>query len=141
MSKLGIWADYGAKIVCNELRRQELISFQDWVYDATHCARSFSSTSYLGYRLWAIPCLRLMRRYPSLAKRLAVVVRWMVADLKYEIGISKQRHFMGRVMRRGVFWPMNRLLGCLARLFWTDVGASPGRPRMQAVGRCNAPPI
>ncbi|MNQ87124.1 hypothetical protein D3C85_1023350 [compost metagenome] len=116
MTKLGIWADFEAKIVCNELRRQNLISFQDWVHDASHCAKTFSPTSYLGYCVWAIPCLRLMRKYPPLAARLAVVVRWMVADLKYEKGISTQRHLLGRIVRRGLFWPGNWLLGCLARL-------------------------
>jgi len=132
MSKLGIWADFEMKIVCNQLRRQELISFQDWVYDATDCARRFTSTSYLGYRIWAIPCLRLMQRHPQLAKKLAVVVRWMVADLKYELGVSKQQHFLGRIVRRGVFWPANRLLGRLALLGRINAGASCGRTRMQA---------
>lgn len=116
MRKLGVWADFEAKIVCNELRRQNLISFQDWVHDASHCAKTFSPTSYLGYCVWAIPCLRLMRKYPPLAARLAVVVRWMIADLKYEKGISTQRHLLGRIVRRGLFWPGNWFLGCLARL-------------------------
>lgn len=135
MSNHAYWVDYERKIVCNELRRQELISFQDWVYDATSCARRFSPTSYLGYRLWAKPCLRLMHRHPPLAKKLAVVVRWMVADLKHELGISKQRHLLGRIVRRGIFWPANWVLGCLARLVWIDSGISAGRTRMQAVGR------
>ncbi len=135
MRKLGVWADYDVKIVCNELRRQELISFRDWVYDATYCARRFSPTSHLGYRIWAIPCLRLMRRHPPLAKKLAVVVRWMVADLKYEIGVSKQPHLLGRIIRRGVFWPANRLLGCLARLVSADVGVLSSRTRLQVLER------
>lgn len=134
MSKLGIWVDFERKIVCNELRRQNLISVQDWVYDATHCAKKFSPTSHLGYRVWAIPCLRLMRKHPPLAKRLAVVVRWMVADLKYELGVSKQQHLLGRIVRRGVFWPGNWLLGCLARLARIEVGASSCRIRKQASG-------
>lgn len=132
MSKLGIWVDYERKIVCNELRRLDLISVQDWVYDATHCAKKFSPTSHLGYRVWAIPCLRLMRKHPPLAKRLAVVVRWMVADLKYELGVSKQPHLLGRIVRRWVFWPGNRLLGCLARVARIQAGASTCRIRKQA---------
>ena len=135
MSKLGVWADYSRKIVCNELRRLDLISMQDWLYDASYCARRFSPTTYLGYRVWAIPCLRLMQRHPALAKKLAVVVRWMVADLKYELGISKQQHLLGRIVRRWVFWPGNRLLGCLANMVRFDVGAFSSRLRMQVVGR------
>lgn len=129
MSKLGIWADFEMKIVCNELRRQNLLSFRDWVYDASHCAKTFSPTSYLGYRVWAIPCLRLMRKYPPLAAGLAVVVRWMVADLKYEIGVSAQPHLPGRIVRRGLFWPGNWLLGSLARVARMQVGAPSCRVR------------
>ncbi|PWF22156.1 hypothetical protein [Corticimicrobacter populi] len=116
MSKLGIWVDFQQKIVCTELRRQDLISFSEWAYDASDCAQRFSETSYLGYRIWAVPCMRLMRKHPSLSRALAVVVRWMVADIKHERGVSSQSHWMGRVVRRGIFWPANRLIGHAASL-------------------------
>ncbi|MCD0502865.1 hypothetical protein [Bordetella petrii] len=111
MSKLGIWVDYDLKIVCNELRRQNLITLEDWVHEASHCAKTFSTVTYQGYCLWAIPCLRLMRRYPLLAKALAHPVRWMAADIKHQNGAGGQRHWLGWCVRRGVFWPGNWLLG------------------------------
>ena len=39
------------------------------------------------------------------------------------------------IVRRGIFWPANLLLGCLARLVWIDTGVCAGRTRMQALGR------
>ncbi|WP_407848883.1 hypothetical protein [Bordetella petrii] len=111
MGKLGVWVDYDQKIVCSELRRQNLISFEDWIIDASHCAQTFSPITYLGYRLWANPCSRLMLRYPSLARSLARVVRWMAADLKYRKGVSHHRHWRGWLIRCCVFWPGNWLLG------------------------------
>ncbi|MBV7483486.1 hypothetical protein KW845_11035 [Bordetella sp. BOR01] len=108
--------DYEQKIVCNELRRQDLISFGDWVLDASDCRKTFSPTTYQGYRLWAIPCLNLMRRYPVLARSLAVAVRWMAADIKYQQGINARRHWRGWLVRRGIFWPGNWLLGRCAFL-------------------------
>lgn len=110
MSKTWIWVDYD-KIVCNELRRQNLVTLEDWVHEATYCAKTFSAVTYQGYRLWANPCLQLMRRYPLLAKALAHPVRWMAADIKYQTGASAHRHWLGWAVRRGVFWPGNWLLG------------------------------
>lgn len=120
MSKLGIWVDYEQKIVCNELRRQNLISFNDWVLDARHCKATFSPITYQGYRLWALPCLSLMRRHFLLARVLAVAVRWMAADIRYHEGISTRLHLRGWLVRRCIFWPANRLLGSCASLKWLD---------------------
>lgn len=114
MSKLGIWVDYQQKIICTELRRQNLISASDWAYDASDCAQRFSLTSYRGYRLWAVPCLRLMRKHPLLSRALAYSVRWMAADIKYQRGINKKPHVLGLIIRRGVFWPVNLFVGGLA---------------------------
>lgn len=116
MKKLGIWVDYSSKIVCNELRRQELISVSDWVHDASYCASRFSPATYQGYRLWAAPCLRLMRKHRMLARGLAVAVRWMAADIKYRKGLSKRPHLPGRFVSQCLFWPANSLLGTLAGL-------------------------
>lgn len=119
MSKQSLWGNFAEKIVCNELRKQNLLSVSDWIYDATDCAAKFSPTTYQGYSLWAIPCMRLMRKSPWFARRVATVVRWMVADIRYEKGLSNQSHFMGRVVRRNLFWPGNWLLGRYVALFRT----------------------
>lgn len=113
MSKLGIWVDFERKIVCSELRRQDLISVSDWAYDASDCAQRFSPVSYQGYRLWAVPCLRMMRKYPTLSRLLAHAVRGMVADIKYQRGVNTKPHVMGLIIRRGLFWPANLLAGGL----------------------------
>ncbi|AZY52504.1 hypothetical protein [Bordetella avium] len=111
MSKLGIWADYENKIVCNELRRQDLISHQDWVHDASYCAARFSAVTYQGYRAWALPCLALMRRSPRFARGVAAVVGWMVADIKYQKGLSKNSNLLGRAVSKAFFWPANWIIG------------------------------
>ncbi len=113
MSKLGIWVDFERKIVCSELRRQDLISVSDWAYDASDCAQRFSPLSYQGYRLWAVPCLRMMRKRPMLSRLLASAVRGMVADIKYQRGVNNRPHIMGLIIRRGLFWPANLLMGGL----------------------------
>lgn len=115
MNKPGFWADYDMKIVCNELRRQGLLSVADWACDASYCARRFDSTTYLGYRLWASPCLRMMQRHRPLARALAIPVRWMIADMRYQHGARSNRHFLGLLINRGLFWPANRLIGKTAR--------------------------
>jgi len=120
MSKQRLWGDQATKIVCNELRQQNLLSVSDWIHDATDCAARFSPMTYQGYSLWAIPCMRLMRKSPWFARRVATVVRWMVADIRYEKGLSNQSHFMGRVVRRNLFWPGNWLLGRYATFFHSN---------------------
>ncbi len=116
MNKPGFWADYEMKVVCNELHRQGLLSVTDWACDARYCARRFDSTTYLGYRLWANPCLRVMQRHRSLARALAIPVRWMIADMRYQHGLRPNRHFLGLLINRGLFWPANRLIGKTVRL-------------------------
>lgn len=115
MQKIGFWVDQETKIVCTELRSQALISSTEWVYDAEDCMRRFTPASYQGYRVWAAPCVRWMRRSPLLSQVLAGAVRAMVTDIRYERGVSTQRSLLGRVIRHGLFWPANRLLGrCVA---------------------------
>ncbi|WP_208621845.1 hypothetical protein [Bordetella genomosp. 12] len=114
MSRLGLWGDYSKKIVCNELRQQNLLSISDWAQEASDCATKFSLTTYQGYKLWAVPCLRLVRQYPWFARCIATVVRWMVADIRFERGLRARPHYVGRLIRQRVFWPTNWFLGkCL----------------------------
>lgn len=115
MNKPGFWGNYDEKIVCNELRRQGLMSVTDWIHDANYCARRFDSTTYHGYCLWALPCLRMMRKHPALARSLSVLVRWMAADIQYQHGARQRPHLPGFLVHRMIFWPGNRLLGHSAR--------------------------
>jgi hypothetical protein len=124
MSKLGLWGNYETKVVCNELRRQDLLSHAEWVQDATDCVARFSAITYSGYLLWAIPCLRLVRKSPWFARQAATVVRWMVADIRFEKGLSSRPHQLGRIVRRNLFWPGNWLLGqCLSLTRFEGRGA------------------
>lgn len=41
-----LWEDSSNKIVCNELRSQNLISFEDWVHESRFCADRMSATVY-----------------------------------------------------------------------------------------------
>lgn len=111
MSKLEIWVDYDRKVVCNELRRQNLISVNVWLTDARFCASRFSTATYQGYRLWAMPCVRAMRRHAWLARGLAAAVKWMSADIEFRTGLRSRIHWRGWVVHRCIFWPANRLLG------------------------------
>jgi len=136
MSKLGIWVDFDAKIVCNELRRQGLVSFDTWLIDARYCKARFCPTTYQGYRLWALPCLRLMRQHAGLARMLATAVRWMSADMAYQGGLRCGRHWRGWLVHRCIFWPANWLLG-LAVSACKVVSAPTSAPR-RAIGARSA---
>ena len=116
MNKLGLWGDFEKKIVCNELRRQGLMSMADWICDTSHCARNFDFITYRGYCLWANPCLRLMRKHALLARILAVLARWIVADIRYKGGLRPHPHLFGLLVHRGIFWPANRILGSLSEM-------------------------
>ncbi len=135
MSKLGFWGDFETKIVCNELRRQELLSVSDWIHDASDCAARFSPITYQGYCLWAKPCRQMVRKSPWFARRVATVVRWMVADIRYQKGLSSQSHLLGRVVRQALFWPGNWLLGSAMTLLRSDISVSTLRARESFVQR------
>ncbi|MCO7641093.1 hypothetical protein NJI34_30435 [Pseudomonas sp. S 311-6] len=106
-----LWENSEGKIVCNELRRQNLISFSDWIHDSRYCAERMSITVYRGYRVWAIPCLKLMRRYPVLARGISVPASWYIEDVKFALGVRQARHWRGRLLRYGLFVPGSWLLG------------------------------
>jgi hypothetical protein len=130
MNKPGFWGNYEQKIVCNELRRQGLLSVTDWIHDASYCAKRFDPTTYRGYCLWAVPCLRMMRKHRTLARLLAIPVHWMVADIRYQHGARQAPHLLGFLINRGIFWPGNRVLGDAARRF-----GAPGRRISRSVRR------
>lgn len=106
-----LWEDSANKIVCNELRRQNLISFQDWVHDSRYCIERMPASVYQGYRVWAIPCQRLMRRYPAFARGIAIPAGWYIEDVKFALGVRQSRHWRGRLLRYGLFVPGSWLLG------------------------------
>lgn len=106
-----LWEDSSNKIVCNELRNQNLISFQDWVHDSRFCAERMPVTVYQGYRVWALPCLKVMRRYPAFARCIAIPAGWYIEDVKFVLGVRQSRHWRGRLLRYGLFIPGSWLLG------------------------------
>jgi hypothetical protein len=51
-----------SRVICTELRRQGLMSYEDWRRDMRYTSQALSPRHVRGYHYWAIPVVKKMRR-------------------------------------------------------------------------------
>lgn len=105
----------GGKVICTELCRMGAIEHDVWRADIRYSQRHFSARTLRGYHLWGIPFVRLMRRYPVLARLALPPTRWFAEDIAYRMGVRPTPNWKGWLLREVVFRPLCTGLGLFAR--------------------------
>lgn len=115
----------GAKVICTELCRNGLIEHDVWLADIRYSRENFSECTMRGYHLWGIPYVRLMRKYPLVAKVAERPTRWFAEDIAYRMGVRPQGDWKGWMLREVFFRPLCSALGLFAKArnwqaLWAD---------------------
>jgi hypothetical protein len=98
------------KVICTELVRQGLMSERDrkacWLYAKRHLSDHFMK----GYHFWAVPYVRLMRRYDWAVQMINPFVRSRTAHIRHRLGFTEESNWVGRLIC-AVHDPMCDFLG------------------------------
>jgi hypothetical protein len=87
------------RVICTELNRIGMLSDGLWKADVFHSATRISPLTINGYQTWAIPYVRLMRRYKWAARIVAPLARARAEEVAYQIGRRAQPNFGGKLVR------------------------------------------
>lgn len=105
-------------VICTELRDQKLINLSVYLAEHLYAAKYVSPTTYVGYRLWADPVVRLMRK----SKLTTRVVAWFAIPYIYDCAAqvncpdAPRRNVKGRIVGY-IGTPICYLLGLGVKLF------------------------
>jgi len=100
----------GSKVVCTELHRQGLMSKTDYMLCYLYAERKLSRAFMTGYHFWAVPYVRLMRRYDWAVRLILPFVNWRTREVGFRMGRGKKGTMMGRVIC-AIHDPLCALLG------------------------------
>lgn len=102
----------GSKVVCTELHRQGLMSATDYMLCYLYAERKLSSSFMTGYHFWAVPYVRLMRRYDWAVRLILPFVNWRTREVGFRMGRGKKGSIGGKVIC-AIHDPFCALLGHL----------------------------
>ena len=99
----------GGRVICTELHRTREMSTVDWIRDTRFTFKTLTQKHVKGYLFWAVPTVKLMKKYPlyrkiwkHLAQHRANDIAWRLDEGKFDL--------LGRVYA-GIGEPLCWLIG------------------------------
>lgn len=75
----------GLTVICTQLHNSGLMSQENYIYSSTHRP---SDTMYRGYLIWAVPTVRLMRKYPRIQRIMKHIANGRVEQMQGRYSLS-----------------------------------------------------
>jgi hypothetical protein len=88
----------GGHVICTELRRQGYIPESDFKGEVEYATKFISQETYLGYRIWAEPVVRVMRKSPALCRFLTPFIICMIQESSYRVGRKEKGSIIGSLI-------------------------------------------
>lgn len=119
---LKIGASFVGWIICTELYRQGKMP-RSWYLAGGPVFASYSEIGKRGYYLWAIPCVRHMRRCPDsrFTKFLEVIFRWRAEDIAASRGVKNTRKLWRGKFVTAILYPSCHVFGAILWLLGKDM--------------------
>ena len=80
------------RVICTELHRTKEMATHDWVRDIKFTYKNLSKDHIKGYLFWAVPTVKLMKKYPlyrkiwkHLAQHRANDIAWRLDEGKFDL--------------------------------------------------------
>lgn len=97
-------------VLCTKTYQQGDLSYRDWLFSSQAGRKLLGEQTLVGYRWWATPIANRMdhNKYAKLIGQ-AIAKSW-IAEAKYQMGYSKKRTVLGRVIWH-VVKPISKVIG------------------------------
>ena len=86
----------GGRVICTELNRQGFLPDYILKLDNQHCDKYIDKETYIGYLLWAVPVVKLMKRF----KLITQLVRPIAVSFSYECAHIMDKQYKGSILGR-----------------------------------------
>lgn len=104
----------GMSVICSEMARQRLVS-KRVLLGASEFGASVNRRLYEGYRMWALPTVRLMRLSPLATKLIAPAARAWAQEMAFQMGRSRKGSLVGKALLF-TYGPVCEALGALKEI-------------------------
>tara|TARA_R110002020_G_scaffold434458_1_gene644570 strand:- start:464 stop:1846 length:1383 start_codon:yes stop_codon:yes gene_type:complete len=93
-----VGASIGGRVICNELRRNGLMSTEDILTDYYFTQKYLTPTHVNGYHIWALSVVRKMRKGKSI-KLWHHIATHRLNEVKYILGKRNKPDYLGKIYR------------------------------------------
>jgi len=108
-SQQGGGGNSGGRVICTELHRTGEMSTVDWIRDTRFTFKTLTKSHVKGYLFWAVPTVKLMKKYPLYRKIWKHLAQHRANDIAWRLGESKF-DLLGRIYA-GIGEPTCWLIG------------------------------
>lgn len=116
------------KVICTELRRQNLFTAEDHRLCADDAAKRLTDAHFRGYHLWGLTVVRLMRKKPGVTTFFRGLAQARVDEIAARNGQTERANLLGKVLI-GIGEPACAILGrfCVERDYKTLYQTTPAQ--------------
>lgn len=102
--------DGGGRVICTYFYRKGMLEPSIWRADLAFTQQNLSLITVRGYHYWAIPYVRLMRKYSFYEKLAYPIAKYRAIELAYKMGMMKRGSIRGKIIRI-IFEPACFMIG------------------------------
>ena len=96
----GRYKDDGkSRVICTQLLREGALDRHLWQCDMRFTLETLSPATIRGYHFWAVPYVRLMRRFPLASAIVRPLAVWRAKEVAYQLGHRPEPHYGGKIVR------------------------------------------
>ena len=81
--------DTNSRVICTELHRTGELSTKDWIRDTQFTFKNLTRKHVKGYLTWAIPTVKLIKKYPTYRKLWKHLAQHRANDVAWRLGEGK----------------------------------------------------
>jgi hypothetical protein len=108
-----IGAGISGRVICNELRRQKLMTSQDVILDYEFTLKHLSPKHLKGYQTWAVYVVKMLRK-GHMVNFWKHIAQHRANEIKYIMGKSNKPDYLGKLYRH-ILEPFSYMVGIFAK--------------------------
>lgn len=89
----------GSRVICTHFLAAGQMDRRLWALDMRFTASHLSPVVERGYHFWAIPYVRLMRKYHWAEKIMLPLALWRAEEIAYQMGEAPTPNYKGKLIR------------------------------------------
>ena len=102
------------RVICTHFFQKRKLSRKLWELDIQFTAEHLHPSTVRGYQLWAIPYVRLMRKYHWAEAVMLPLAIWRANEIAFQMGAASIPDYRGKLVRligEPLCWLLGQLVG------------------------------